>query len=481
MPISSPGIGSGLDVNSIVTKLVALEKRPLGLMQTKGNVLQSKLSAWGQIKSALATLDDAGTALATASTWNGRTFTSNNTSVTGSATATALASSFSLEVTNLAKTQSVKSGQLPTGSAIGSSGTLSIQVGQWTGVGAGTNFAGGAAPAVDISVASTDTLSDLASKINNAGAGVTALVVTNAGQDQLLIRGNATGDASGFRIQAADGGGVPITNGSGVGGFAFAHDGASFYGATRTQEALNANLKIDGIDVTSATNTVSNAVPGVTLNLTANTAAPVQITVGVDKEATKSKIEAFRVAYNSARTLINNLTNYDEGTKNGGPLLGDGTAMGVDSMLRNLAGSNGPSANVGGINRLSDMGLQMQRDGTLTTNTSKLDAAMNNLGALQTFLTNSSSAPTPGDGIARRIRDFARGANSSDGNVSGRSAALKKAISNNTKDMDAFSVRVARTETRLYAQFSRLDANVGTINSLGNFVSQQIAQWNKSG
>lgn len=482
MAISSPGIGSGLDINSIVTKLVALEKQPVTLLQSKGAGLQAKLSAYGQIKSALATLDDAGTALNEAATWKGRTFASNSTAISGAATSTALASSFAVQVTALAQVQSIKSAQSASASAIGAAGTLTIQVGTWAGSGVGTTFTAASGSAtVNVSVAATDTLSDLATKINNAGAGVSALVVSNAGQDQLLIRGSATGAAAGFQITAADELGVPVTNGTGVGAFAYAHNGTSYYGSTQTQAAQNASLTIDGIAVASATNTVSDAVPGVTLNLTATTTTAAQITVGVDKETVKSKIEAFRTAYNSVRTLLTNFSKYDAATKTGGPLLGDGTAVGLESMLRNLAGASGPTATASTIGRMSDMGLQMQRDGTLVTDSTKLDAAVSDLETVKTFLTNSDSVSSPGNGIARRIRDFAHAANSVDGNVSGRNTALQNAITRNTKDIDTFNARVARTETRLYAQFSRLDASIGTINSLGTFVTQQIAQWNKTG
>lgn len=481
MGISSPGVGSGLDVNSIVSKLVALEKKPITLLQTKGSGLQTKLSAYAQIKSALATLEDAGTALTESATWKGRTFNSNNATITGSATSTALASSFSVQVTDLAQVQSIKSSQFTSGVALGSAGTLAIQVGAWAGSGVGTTFTAGSGSAINVTVAATDKLSDLATKINSAGAGVTALVVSNAGKEQLLIRGNATGDASGFRISASDDLGVPVTNGTGVGAFAYAHNGTAFYGSTQTQAAQNASLTIDGIAVTSATNAVVDAVPGVTLNLTATTTSAAQVTVGVDKDTVKTKIEAFRVAYNSVRTMLTNFTKYDEATKTGGALLGDGTAVGLESMLRNLVGANGPTASAGAIARMSDMGLQMQRDGTLATNSTKLNAALGDLDTLKTFMTNSGSTISPGDGIARRIRDFARAANGVDGDVSGRNTALKNAITRNTKDIATLNTRVTRVETQLYAQFSRLDANIGTINSLGNFVTQQIAQWNKTG
>jgi flagellar hook-associated protein 2 len=480
MTISSPGIGSGLDVKSIVTQLVALEKQPITLLQTKGSTLQTKLSAYSQIKSSLATLDDASTALMDTTTWNARTFASNNAvAITGSATSSALASSFSVQVTALAQVQSLKSNPVTTNTALGSDGRLDIQLGQWTG----NSFSGGSNAMFSVPVASTDKLSDIATKINNAGAGVSAVVVTSAGQDRLLIRGNTTGDSAGFQIRAYDATSTEVTDGTtGVGKLAYAYNAGAtapgFYGMTQTQAAQSSAMTIDGIAVSSATNTVSDAVPGVTLNLLSTTTTAAQVTVGLDKDVIKTKLEAFRTAYNDIRTKLAEYVKYDPGSKTSGPLQGDSTAVGIQSMLRDLTAATGPTGST--ISRLSDLGLQMQRDGTLSSNTTKLDAALQNPSNVQTFLTFSSGTAST-DGVARRLRDFARGANSVDGNVTGRNTALQAAISRNGKEIDSMTARVARTEASLYKQYARLDANLGTLTSLGTFVTQQIAQWNKTG
>jgi flagellar hook-associated protein 2 len=147
-------------------------------------------------------------------------------------------------------------------------------------------------------------------------------------------------------------------------------------------------------------------------------------------------------------------------------------------MLRDLATATGPSGST--IGRLSDLGLEMQRDGTLTSNTTKLDAALQNPSNVQAFLSFSSGTSST-NGIARRLRDFVRGANSVDGNVTGRNTALQAAITRNSKEIDSMTARVARTEASLYKQYARLDASLGTLTSLGTFVTQQIAQWNKTG
>jgi flagellar hook-associated protein 2 len=477
MTISSPGIGSGLDVKSIVSQLVALERRPMQILQAKAGTLQTKISAFGQVKSDLGALQDAANALLDSTLWAGKTFSSSDASlVSGSASSAALATSFSVEVQQLAKPQSLRAAAQVAGSAIGSSGRLDVQLGGWSG----TTFTAGAAPVVSIDVAATDTLTDLANKINAAGAGVTAVVVSGSSGDQLLIRGNDTGTASGFQIRSYDAGAAEITDGTtGVGRFAYAYDAgaSSFYGLTQTQAAQDAALTIDGIAVTSATNTVANAVPGITLNLSAVTTAPVQIAVGSDQDSIKAKVQSFVDAYNKIYATLSDATHYDSASKKAGPLLGNGTANGLQNMLRNLVGASGPSG--AGFARLSDLGLQVQRDGSLSINATKLDAALNGTGDAQAFMT-ASTGTSSSDGVVTRIRDFVMGALSSTGSISTSTDSLQKIVSMNQANMDRMTRHISQVEAGLYAQYSRLDANLGALSGLSNFVSQQLAQWNKS-
>ncbi|MGB4059433.1 MAG: flagellar filament capping protein FliD [Burkholderiaceae bacterium] len=476
MAISSAGIGSGLDVSSIVTQLMNLEKQPLTQLQTKASGLQTKLSAYGTVKSALSALQSAASGLLDPAGWKAKTFTSDNTAaVDGTATSGALATSFSLKVTNMAQVQSARAAPLTANTAIGSDGRMDIQLGNWSG----TNFTAGSGSAISVSVASTDKLSDIATKINGAGAGVTAVVVKTGGDEQLLLRGNTTGAAAGFQIKTYDGGGTAITDGTtGVGKFAYDYSSTNtaFYGMTQTQAAQDASVEIDGIVVTSATNTVADAVPGVTLNLKAKTTTAATITVGDDTASIKAKLEALQTAYNKVVTTLSDLTKYDTSSKKAGTLQGDSTAVGIQSVLRSMLGTNGPTGNAFG--RLSDAGLELQRDGTLSINSTKLDKALKNLPELNTFFTASTGSASS-DGMARRLNSFVQQANGVDGNVSGRSSALQSAISRNSKDQDAMNLRLTKRQANLYAQYNALDTKMGSLSSMSSFITQQVAQWNK--
>lgn len=465
MAISSPGLGSGLDINSIVSQLVAVERQPVKIIQAKVSTLQNKMSVFGQIKSELSSLQDASSALMSSSTWDSKIFSSSDTSaVTGSATSSALSSKFTLEVTSLAVGQSVKTSALASSYTASATGTLNIQLGTW----ASGSFTAGSVASVAVDVTAGQSLSTIAASINakTASAGVTATVVTSGGTQQLLIRGTGTGAASGFQVSAS------------AGLEALGYSAPTGAGMTQTQAAADAVLSVDGIDITSASNTVSDIVPGVTLNLLAPTTSPVEVGVAVDKTAIKAKIQTFVDSYNKLNTDLKTVTAYNAATKTGGPLLGDTTTTGLQSMLRNLVGSTGPAGTT--LGRLSDLGLEIQSDGALKTNSTKLDAALQDPANVKVFF-SASTGSAAGNGIAKRIYDFAFGATSVGGSVSTHSTGFQKAIDQNNASIEKFNTRIAAYQKQLLAQYTRLDTNMSSLNSLSTFVSAQITQWNKSG
>ena len=474
MAISSPGVGSGLDINSIVTQLAAVEKQPLVQLQKNASKLQTQLSSFGTVKSQLASLQDASAALLSSDTWGAKTFSSNNTSaITGSVSTSALASSFSVGVTQLAAAQSARTAALTTTSTVGADGSLSIAIGTWSG----SSFAQGTATPISVSISSTDTLTSVASKINTSGAGVSASVVTSGTEQRLLISGTNTGAANGFKITALDGS-TEITDGvTGVGKFSYTSTTGT-NGLTRTQAAQNASITVEGITVTSTTNSVADAVPGVTLKLLSTTTSNAQITVGGDTDTIKTKIKAFQDAFNNLVINLKNLTKYDSTTKTAGALQGDGTAVGLLSVLRSMISASGPTASAATFGRLSDVGLQQQQDGTLTTNASKLTTALNSLDSLKTFFSNAGDS-TVTNGLARRFRDFAMQANGVTGTLSLKNTAIQTAITRNSKDQSKVNDKVTEVTKRLYSQYSGLDTKMGGLNGLSSFVSSQVAQWNK--
>lgn len=461
--ISSPGIGSGLDVKSIVSQQVALESKPLEKLESKDTSLKSEISTWGGIKSQLSELQDASQKLMDLSSWNTRALkSSNDDAVTGTAAKGATVGSFAIEVTQLAQAQSTRMASSIPATDTFSAGRLDISLGD------GSSF--GSAISVDIS--DGDSLSAIASKINGtANAGVTATVIKTGAGEQLVMRSNSTGVAMGFKVEAFDGGGAAITNGTGLGALAY-NDGVSTGGMTLTQAGMDATATIEGIAVTSASNTLTDAVPGLTLNLQQTGTSTV--TVSNDTKPAKDAIDGFVKAYNTIVSNLSNLTSYDAGTKTAGPLQGDSTAVGLLNTLKNMVGATGPAGT--SYSRMSDVGLELQRDGTLTTNTTKLTAALANPADLKTFFSAVGTTSTD-TGMARRFYDYAFGATGTGGVVSSRSNALQQAVSRNQTDMERMQARINKTEERLYKTYSALDTKMASLNAMNSYVTQQISAW----
>jgi flagellar hook-associated protein 2 len=469
--ISSPGIGSGLDVSSIVSQLVALDKAPLTQLKTAATSFQTKLSTYGTIKSQMSALGDAAAKLSASGGWNAVGATSSNPSAVGvTVSAGAPATSLTMEVSVLAKAQSAASTAVPTGSAVGS-GSMTIELGTWSG----SSFAAGAGTPVSISIAAgEDTLAEIAAKINDADAGVSATVLKDASGERLLLRSKETGEENGFRITVADDDG----NHTDLGGLSsLAFSAGNTAGTTQTQAGVNAQATINGVAITSASNRLSDTLPGMTLQLSQVTTAPVEIEVSSDLEAVRTNVQAFIDAYNTIATTLASATRYDAGSKSAGALQGDSTATGLQNALRGMMRSVTSSTP---FSRLVDAGIEMSSSGKLELDSEKFDAALSgNLQGLKNLFT-SVTGDNATEGFGLKIKKFATGLVESDGTLGNKTKALQKSIDRNTIEQERVNDRAARNELRYLAQYNAMDANVARLNSINSFISQQITLWNKA-
>jgi len=469
-PISSPGIGSGIDVQSIVSQLVKLEKAPLTQLQAQASSIKTKLSSYGSVQSQVSALRDAAAKLSNSSGWNSVTGSSSNPAAIGvTVAAGAPATSLSMEVSQLAKAQSTASSAVPTGTTVGT-GTLTIELGRWSG----SSFTAGSGTPVNVTIdASEDTLADIAAKINNAEAGVSATVLRDASGERLLLRSKETGLENGFRITAVDDDGNN-TDASGLSRLSF--DGVSSTGTAQSQAAQNALATINGVSIETASNRLSDSLPGMTLQLNQVTSQPVEINVSTDLEAIRKNVTAFVDAYNSLNSNLVAATKYDAGTKTAGVLQGDSSAIGLQNALRSMMRSVSGSTP---FTRLADIGIEMQTDGRLNIDSTKFDAALSQPDQMKMLFTIETGNPAT-QGLGLKARTFSDGLLSIDGLVSSRKNALQKSLDRNDQEQDKVEERAARAETRYLAQYNAMDANVARLNGLSTFVSQQITLWNKS-
>ena len=472
MTISSPGIGSGLDVNSIITQLMAIERKPLDALQTKSAAIQTQISEYGKIKSAMSTLRDAALKLTDSTTW-GMTLgaSSDAASVGVGISGSASVGNYSVQVLALARAQSLASQPFAASTAAPGAGSLHIETGTW-GPGQ-TTFTPGAAPGVDISVEATDTLAQVRDKINAAGAGVTATILTDTSGSRLLLRSSATGVANAFRTSVTDADG---NNADALGLSALAYDpSAAAAVMTQAEAASDASAIFNGLAISSASNTLANIVDGVTLTLSRVTTAPIEIAVTQDTEGMKKSVQGFVDAYNALSKLIAGQLKYDATNKTSGPLQGDSAAVGIQRQMRALVGASSAASSV--FARLSDVGLELQKDGSLAVDAGKLDAALAKLPEMRKFFANSDLLVPENNGIARQFRAMGDEMLSVDGVITTRSDGLSKRIEMNRDQQASLETRLAQTEQRLRAQYTALDTKLGQLSAISAYVTQQMAMF----
>lgn len=385
--ISSPGIGSNLDVNGIISKLMQAESSgPTTALNKKEASYQAKLSAFGTLSGALSSFQSALGSLDSESTFQSVNATPSDASIfTASATPKATTGNYSINVTQLAQAQTITSaGQATTTANIGGGTpvTLTFQFGTITGGklqnGQYVNDPAATPPnpaftqdpnrsAGTVTIDSTNnSLQGIRDAINKANLGVTATIVSDgsATPNHLVIKSNDTGATSSMKISVA--GAEPALSNL------LAYDPAGAQNMTQASAGQSAMLTVNGINITSQSNTINGAIEGVTLNLAK--AGTSNLAVARDTSAVQSGVNAFVKAYNDLNSTIKKLTafNKDAGS---GPLLGDSAVRNIQSQIRKLM-SSPLTGSSGSLTTLSQVGISIDRDGVMSIDSSKLSTAM---------------------------------------------------------------------------------------------------------
>lgn len=476
--LSSPGLGSGLDVNSIVTKLVAIERQPIEKLQQQSTAIQSKLSSFGLLQSYMSNVRDIADRLSTPSFWTANTATSSDAGVAVSATATASAGSYSVAVSQLAGPQSLASKVFASSATTVGNGTLRIEVGGWNA--AQTVFTPNALKTpIDIVIApGQDSLDAIKSQINTANAGVTASIVNDANGARLVMRSVATGVASAVRVTATDGDGVNNDTG-GLSALAFDPPNAApvVPPATgqmaQTLAGKDTLASINGLAVTSASATLANVIDGVTLTVNSVTTTAATVTVGLDTATQRKAIADFAKALSDVNSYISTQTKYDATTKKAAALQGDRATLTVQSTIRSMM--VGSSSASGSFARLNDVGVELQKDGTLKINDSRLSAALTNPAEVAKLFSNASPDATSAQGFGVRAKALATALLGSDGAITTHSKGLRASIQRNADAQQTLEDRVAMTQARLQKQYSALDTLMSQITSQNNSLTQSLA------
>jgi flagellar hook-associated protein 2 len=456
MAIQASGIISGLDVGSLITASMALERLPLERMQRQLSSTESKISAMGQIKSAIASLQEAAKGISNSAdlySYKGSLANADIASVT--ANGKAVAGTYSLEVERLASSHKLTSAS---NINIPQAGKLTIEIGSVNG----NNFTpkDGNKP-VEINIAAGASLSDVAKAINDADAGVSATVVNGAGGAQLVLTGEETGENNQIRIT------------SDIAGLGFDPTKPTESGnMTQTTAAQNAIVKIDGIKLANTTsNTITDAVTGVDLTLkSTNKGSPTQLTISNDTADFEGKLKAFVDAYNKARDTMKNLSSYDATNQSAAVLNGDSTVTSALNELRGML-SEIPAGASDAYEHLSELGVETSAQGVLSINADKLKSAMETDFAAVTKTVAAYGAAY--ETATARM-------NGADGLIGHRLDGLNSTKNSLNDSIAAQERRLEIVQARYEKQFANLETLLSSLTATGNYLTQQLASLSSS-
>ena len=497
MAISSVGIGSGLDVERIITETVALEKEPIKTLEVKAETINSKISTYGQIKSSVDTLNSAARDLTLDSGFDAVKINSSNSSAVN-ATMTGLAAqgSYNVNVEKLAQSQTSASIKLGAKDTMGAAGTMRFVIGN-------PGKAGAELKTVDLDIASSDTLEGIVANINGnpdlSKSMVASVITDSTGKQQLMVRSRETGldnqfsMSMGTLVTQAD---VDAWNALSdtekkdkpfpvIGSFkpVAVEDGSNLSklavvgGITVKQAAQNAEIKLNGVAIESNTNTFKDIIPGLSISVSAKGESLLSITQ--DKDATQEKIQKFVDAYNAVNELLAASTKYDQESKTAGVLQGDSSTVSLQNSLRML--TQGIAGNATGkFNRLSDIGIQMQQGGALTLDAAKLQEALGDMDSVKSMFAAKPDALGNGGGIAVNFKTLTDELLAYEGTLNNKTDSLEKQLELNKAEVEKVEKRAETVEERLRKQYTALDVKMASLSSLDSYISQMVTSWNKS-
>lgn len=398
--ITVSGVGSGLDISSLVSQLVDAERTPTETrLNTQEAKIQAKLSAYGTFKSALSTFNTAVASLTKLSTFSKYTATSSDEDVlTASGALASAKGSYSIEVSNLAKNQKLASGAFESNTTTVGEGTLTFRFGTYDS-GGNTFTANDDSAVATVEIGANDSsLEGIRDAVNKADIGVTASIVKDASGYRLVFKSDETGTENSLEVTVS--GDTIGTDTDDTGLSQLAYDPTAAVGSgknlTQTDAAEDAQFTIDGLALTSSSNTVEGAIEGLTLNLKEETSgSPVTLKIAQDKSAVTNAVETLVASYNSFISTVNQIASYDQETQTGGVLVGDSLVRSATSAVRSLL-----SGAVGGSDSyrtLSSVGVSFEKDGTLSLDSSKLSEAMDDdMGAVMRLF---AVGGTPSDSL----------------------------------------------------------------------------------
>ncbi|RKZ94501.1 MAG: flagellar cap protein [Gammaproteobacteria bacterium] len=447
MAITSAGIGSGLDIGGLVSQLVAAEGQPaLFRLNSKEARLQADLSGVGTLKSALSQFQDSVKALNDLETFQSRRATSSDAELFSvSADTSAVASSYSIEVMQLAESAKLRSGDFSSETEVVGTGTLDISLG---------------ADTFQLTIDGTNNiLADVRDAINSASdnPGIQASIINIDSGTRLILTSEKVGSANTIDIVATDD--------DAIDGFDLTQ--LSTANLTTIQVAQDAIIEVDGQTATRDNNSFSDVITGVNFTLNKADVGVVEtLTVALDSGSVKSKVDDFVTAYNSLADTMKTLSAYDPDSGRAGALQGDSLLRGVQNQIRQTLTSGVAGLDFG---TLAEAGVTTNEAGHLEVDSDKLDDVIDN------DFTAISQLFASENGLANSLDTILEAYISSGGTLSSRTESIQSRIDLIDDDRSRLNTRLAALEARYTAQFTAMDILVSQLQSLGSALTGQLA------
>ncbi len=449
--LQSSGVGSGIDINSLVGQLVAAERAPgEQRIQRATTKVTTQLTALGTLRGALSTLQSSVSGLKSPIAFQARRAESSDKTVfAATATSGAVTGNYSVEVRNLASAQKLASAPYATGpTAVVGTGTLTI-----TG--------GGESYSITIGD-SANTLAGIRDAINAAPDNdkVQATLIQAVDGARLVLTARQTGAAGSITVTAAGGDG-------GLDALAYQPGGPS--GLTQIAAAQNAEAVIEGFTVQSPTNELSDAIDGVSITLiAAKPGTTLQLDVANDETATRDKVRKFVADLNGSMATLAKLRTYDPATRAAGPLLGDSMLRGIEESIRRQLQAPSTTASAP-YNSLNSIGITIAADGTYSLDETRLTKAL----AADFDSVGKLFGST--DGVGVRVADVLDRVLRADGQVTARSESLQSTKKSIDRDQASLTARMVSVEARYRAQFIAMDSLLANLQNTSNYLAKQLS------
>lgn len=458
MAISAIGVGSGLPLDELLANLEKSERQSLNMLTTRATRENTRLSAYGTIKTNIETLQKAAKELGKAETFGGLKTSSTSEAFSASAATGAIAGRYNIKIDQLATTQSLKSatGQ-PDRAAALATGDINIEVELVNG------------EKTTLTVAAADTsLNGIMQAFNTSNSvGVSATMVnTGDTTNPYYLLMNARGTGTEAAVKSITVSGVdPATDVSALNDTFGFNQGSG--GALVETQALNAEININGIDIVSQTNTVENAIEGITLTLNKENSSAENLSVSADTAVTEKAITAFVNAYNNLQNTARTLTAYNSENQTSSILTGDNLVRRIQSQITQALSAAPPS---GAIANLGSMGITSDlATGTLQIDSLKLNEVLkNNMPDVKNLFAGDNGISTS---IDTTSESFIRAG----GAISSATDGLNRTIELLNTQYESASARISSRMEAYRTQFQKLDIMIAQMNSTSGYLTQQFS------